>query len=119
MSNEAKTGSWKDLGIHVFIRIGLISVLFYWLFRGEIDAIVKRWLSDPSWSHGLIIPLFSLYFIHQNRDRILSLRPKPFYPGVLLVAAGIFFYPFNTVHLRLGYVFPVCVIATLSERVLF
>lgn len=88
---------WQDLGIHQWLKLGLITALFYSVFRVEISRIMGRWLSDPSWSHGFLIPLFSLYFVNQRKADILSLQSRPSYWGLLLLVAAISVYVFNTV----------------------
>jgi exosortase len=114
---------WRELGVHNYIKILMIAGLFCFLFRNEIAGIVNRWLIDSSWSHGFLIPLFSLYFINQKREEILhcawndELRPN--YLGLVFLIFGILFYPFNIVHLQYGYLRSIDMIATLGAIVLF
>ena len=110
---------WRELGLHNYIKILVIGGLFCYLFRNEIDEIVHRWLTDSSWSHGFLIPLFSLYFINQHKKDILNLQTRPNYLGLFFVICGILFYPFNIVHLQYGYLRPIDMIATLGAIVLF
>ena len=58
---------WGELGLHGYAKIAILAALFCFLFRGELRDAVHLWLTDPSWSHGFLIPLFSLYFINQRR----------------------------------------------------
>ncbi len=122
--NEAPAWStWPELGVHNYIRIIIIAGLFYYLFQGEIGGIVRRWATDSSWSHGFLIPLFSLYFINQHKSEIIhsfqNNQLKPNYLGLLFMICGIVFYPLNRVHFSLGYLQPMCMIATLGAIVLF
>jgi len=110
---------WRELGVHNYIRILIIGVLFIFLFRNEIEGTVSRWLTDSSWSHGFLIPLFSLYFVNQKREDILNLRSRPNYLGLVFLIFGILFYPFNIVHLQYGYLRSIDMIATLGAIVLF
>jgi exosortase len=110
---------WRDLGVHNYIKILIIGGLFCFLFRNEIEGIVNRWLTDSSWSHGFLIPLFSLYFVNQKREEILNLRSRPNYLGLVFLIFGILFYPFNIVHLQYGYLRSIDMIATLGAIVLF
>jgi exosortase len=88
---------WRELGLHNYIKILITGGLFWYLFHREIDSIVYRWVSDSSWSHGSLIPIFSLYFINQHKKEILNLQTKPNYLGLLFLICGILFYIFNTV----------------------
>ncbi|MHC4322928.1 MAG: exosortase/archaeosortase family protein, partial [Planctomycetota bacterium] len=110
---------WRELGVHNYIKILIVAGLFCFLFRNEIEGIVNRWLTDSSWSHGFLIPLFSLYFVNRKRVEILNLRSRPNYLGLVFLVFGILFYPFNIVHLQYGYLRSIDMIATLGAIVLF
>ena len=88
---------WQDLGVHQWLRVGVIALLFYSVFHAELSRIMGRWLSDPSWSHGFLIPLFSLYFLNQRKQEIVALQCRPSYWGLPLLVAAIGVYVFNTV----------------------
>ncbi len=111
---------WHELGLHNYAKIAIIAGLFCFLFRNEIAAIIRTWLTDPSWSHGFLIPLFSLYFINQHRRDILSLQTKPSYLGLVFLIWWILFYFFNIVSPS-GYAYfrPLSMIAALGAVVLF
>lgn len=110
---------WRDLGLHNCTKIAIIGALFCFLFRNEIGAVVRTWLTDASWSHGFLIPLFSLYFINQHRREILNLQTKPNYLGLFFLIWWILFYFFNIVSPS-GYAYfrPLSVIAALGAVVL-
>jgi exosortase len=114
---------WCQLGLHNYIKILITGVLFSYLFHNEIGEIIRGWLTDSSWSHGFLIPMFSLYFINRNKEEIIrgveNGRFKPNYFGLLFLILGILFYPFNIVQLQYGYLRPVGMIATLGAVVLF
>lgn len=110
---------WRDLPPHDYVKIIIVAALFVFLFRSEIETIVRMWVTDSSWSHGFLIPLFSLYFIDQHKKEILNLETGPNYLGLFLLICGILFYPFNIVHLQYGYLRPVGMIASLGAIVLF
>jgi exosortase len=88
---------WRELGMHAYIRIAIIGGLLYWLFHKEVGGIVYQWLNDAGWSHGMLIPLFSLYFLNQSKQEILNARTKPSYFGLAALVLVILFYAFNTI----------------------
>lgn len=115
-----RTHPRRELQPYHTTKILIIAALICYLFRVEIRQIVGRWLTDSSWSHGLLIPIFSLYFVHQKKERILSLHPKPNYLGLLLLVFAIGFYSLN----RLSpsgyeYLCRVSIITTLGAVVFF
>jgi len=134
--------SWGELGLHSYLRIAVVGGLLCLVFRNEIERIVRLWVRDPSWSHGFLIPLFSLYFIHQRREAILALeyrrdplaeilarrRPsrlqagqtRPNYLGLVLLLGMLVFYIFNVVSPSgYAYVRPLALIGALGAVVLF
>ncbi len=111
--------NWRELGVHNYVKILIIGGLFVYLFHKEIGELVHIWLNDRSWSHGFLIPLFSLYFINQHKKEILNLQIKPSYWGLFFLICGIVFYPLNIVHFRYWYLRPIGMIATLGAVVLF
>jgi exosortase len=115
----AECARWGDIGIHNYIKMTIIGGLFYYLFRREIYSTVNNWITDPNWSHGFLIPLFSLYFINQRKQDILGDRFKPNYLGLLFLICGVLFYPVNVVQFRFGYLLSITMIATLGAVVLF
>ncbi len=50
-------------------KYGVIGLLLLFLFHEELRYLFELW-SDPQESHGLLIPLFSLYFLYQDRARL-------------------------------------------------
>ncbi len=117
--NAART-SWRELGVHNYVKMLIIGGLFVYLFHNEIENLVRRWLTDSSWSHGFLIPLFSLYFINQRKSEILNLQTKPSYLGLVFLICGILFYIFNIVSPSgYGYFRSMSAIAALGAVVLF
>jgi len=116
--------SWRELGLHNYIKILITGGVFYYLFRNDIGTIVRRWLTDSSWSHGFLIPLFSLYFINQKKEEILhSIRSgelRPSYLGLFFLICWISFYFFNIISPS-GYAYfrGISTIAALGAIVLF
>jgi exosortase len=107
-------------GLHRWIRWGLVGVLFWMVFHVEIARIVRVWMHDVSWSHGFLIPVFSLYLVHQRRQALLSLDTiRPCYTGLVLLIAAIAFYVFNVVSPS-GYAYfrSVAVVGALASIVL-
>lgn len=142
MAAKAESPRWGEIGLHSLMKIAILAGLLGFLFRGEIGRIVRMWATDPNWSHGFLIPLFSLYFLQQKKREILGLefvrdplpellrgrRPPPLgagqtranYLGLLLLLLVLAFHTLNTVS-PAGYAYlrPVCMIAAAGAVVLF
>jgi len=84
------------VSLHRWIRWGLLGGLFWTVFHAEIIRVVRVWMHDASWSHGFLIPLFSLYLVHQRKEALGRLLPtRPCYLGLVLLTGSIAFYMFN------------------------
>jgi len=111
--------SWRDLGVHNYIKILIIAGLFSYLFHVEIYRIVYGWRTDASWSHGFLIPFFSLYFLNQRKGQILNLQTQPYYLGLFFLICCIAAYPFIIFQLKIAYFQTLLMIPTLGAIVLF
>jgi exosortase len=110
---------WADLGIHTYIKAALLAAAVYSVFHIEIYSIVYQWVTDSSWSHGFIIPFFSLYFLSQKKKEILTLEPKPDYLGLVFLICCLVFYPVVVFVYKFGYLKPLVIIPTIGSIVLF
>ncbi|MFI4911427.1 MAG: exosortase/archaeosortase family protein [Sedimentisphaeraceae bacterium JB056] len=110
---------WSDLDTSSWIKIATITVLFCALFWNNIVDTVGTWAHDDSWSHGFLIPVFSLYLIYRRKDNILSIETRPSVIGLMAMIFLVIFYIFNIVQLRYAYGEPLLMIATLGSVILF
>ena len=102
-----------------WVWIGAFAVLFAGVFHVILRKSYQFAVSDPDWSHALIVPLVSLYFVYQQRDA-LRLAPRrvcvwglPILVGAL-VSHAFWIYPGQN-HMFQGY----SMIAALFGLVLF
>ena len=70
-------------------KMALLALVFLGLHYEHLRKLVHVWWTEPDWSHGFIIPLFSLYFLASNYQRLLKARIKPAYTGLVLVLIGL------------------------------
>ncbi len=111
---------WAEISIAVWLQIAVLAILFGWFFGQDLWGMVNRWRTDSSWSHGFLIPLFSLYFLHQKKDLILSNTYRPSWKfGLPLLVFCIALYPLNIVQFKFAYGRPILMVATLGAIVLF
>ncbi|WP_321391035.1 exosortase A [uncultured Desulfuromusa sp.] len=69
-------------------QIGLLVVLFLGIigvYAGIFQHLYSDWMNDPNYSHGLLVPLISAYFIWQKKDELSSLPVKPANSGLVLI----------------------------------
>ena len=59
------TRSWDDVIPPITrVRIAIVSGLLLLAYWGVVRSnLIARWIHDDNWSHGWLIPLFSIYFL--------------------------------------------------------
>ncbi|MEI7836569.1 MAG: exosortase/archaeosortase family protein [Planctomycetota bacterium] len=93
--------SSHGLGVQTALKIGVLAGLLLALNYWQVQALVAAWMADANWSHGFIIPLFSLYLLFTRRDELLQAPRRTCLWGLpvlitslLIMALG--FYPLKT-----------------------
>ncbi|MCK6482760.1 MAG: exosortase/archaeosortase family protein [Phycisphaerae bacterium] len=94
-SRRPSLPGWADIiGTRGAVQIGVIAALIVWLYWDQVYRLVWFWRSELDWSHGFLIVPFSLYLIHQDRDRIAQARIQQCWSGAAMMAVGIWAYAF-------------------------
>jgi exosortase len=115
---EGPSGPGLRTAVHALqtAAIALLLGLAYW---PVIYGIVEKWANDGNWSHGWLVPLFSLYFLYMRREQVARVRVRTSYLGLLallLVLAAYFYFLFV---LPMGYPRCVLLVATIASIVWF
>ena len=79
-----KPSQWVQLGV----LAGLVVALYYQV----VPAMVRIWLNDPGYSHGLLIPPLALYIAWNHRSQIFAEPASTDTRGLWLTAASCFVY---------------------------
>jgi exosortase len=99
--------TWKAL---------LIAGMLGWAYWPTVCDLFQKWMSDPQYSHGILVPKFSLYLLYRNREKWLAApagkgaREADSWPwlgytlmlaalGMRTVAALLFFLPLDALSL--------------------
>jgi len=77
-----------------WVWTGLIAALFIFLHWNFLLRSLKISLSDNNWSHALLVPVISLYFLYQNRARLMGLRSRVCWWGLPIMLLGMGSYAF-------------------------
>jgi exosortase len=66
--------------------LAALGALLVWAYLPMLTVFGDKWLNDPQYSHGLLVPFFSAYLIRRAwRDAPAALRPMPILGCALLV----------------------------------
>ena len=99
------TRSWDEVIPPVTrVRIAIVTGLLLLAYWGVVRSnLIARWIHDDNWSHGWLIPLFSIYFLISRREQLLNVRPKPNYLGIVVLTLSLSMYFLSAWVLRMGY----------------
>ena len=70
-------------------QVGVLAGLCLWLYWSTLRHLVGQWWTDPNFSHGFFVPLFSAFVVWQERDRLARIRPNPSWTGAIVLVAGL------------------------------
>ena len=58
-----------------------------WAFWPTLDFMVEKWISDPQYSHGFLVPIFSGYLLYRKMTpgAVWLSKPWPIVAGIALV----------------------------------
>ncbi len=86
------------------MRMAIVGALMIWAFWYPIrHLLVGRWLADANWSHGWLIPVFSVYLLVSRREELARAVPKANYFGVVILAGSVVMYFISGWVYRMGY----------------
>lgn len=95
------------------VRTVVVALCFSAVFYNVYLDLQFKWLNDGNWSHGWIIPLFSVWFVYHNWDRISRTPVKHTWAGVPLLLAGLGGYVLALLMVIPGYPRAVCMMTAL------
>lgn len=76
---------------NAWIKVAVITLLLAAFYRSDMVKLVRGWLADSNWSHGFIIPLFSLYLIYSWRGKFFDAykNRRVCFWGLVIVVIGL------------------------------
>lgn len=75
------------------LTVGLVLfAALAWAFWPTLVQLVKRWVSDPQYSHGYLVPGFALVLLWLRREKLSQVTPRLSWGGVALLAAALALY---------------------------
>jgi exosortase len=95
----------------VMIPFATVMAMISWAYWPTLAFLYEKWVGDPQYSHGFLVPLFSLYLLNENRETFArtEYRPLPVIGGLLLFvslairafAGGLLFHQLDVLSLLL------------------
>lgn len=72
------------------VQLVILAALVALVYWGPIrDDLMWKWRTDGNWSHGWLVPVFSLYFLYIHRDELFRCRLRPSFLGAGVIAVSL------------------------------
>ena len=65
------------------------TALVIWAYWTTLVEVASRWAADPQYSHGFLVPLFSLYLLWARRSDLNASDFQPRWWGVAILGGGV------------------------------
>lgn len=101
------------------IKMGVLAGLLLLLNYRHVGWLAKKWVSDSDWSHGFVIPLFSIYLLYSRREDLLSARRKTSLVGLAILLACLIGEIIGYYPVRNYWLSQVCMVGVLFGLVLY
>jgi exosortase len=87
-SHESQPAA-ASLPLDAWIKIAVLGALFLVVNLWQVKVLFYKYWVDANWSHGFILPLFSLYLLYERREKIVSARRGASLWGLAIFLAGL------------------------------
>jgi exosortase len=67
----------------------MVVLLIASLYFTILVNLGRQWATDPDFSHGFFVPLFSAFVIWQKREQLARISPRPSWFGLPIIAAAL------------------------------
>jgi exosortase len=101
------------------LKIAVLAVLLLALHFWQIDWLVKKWVGDLNWTHGFVIPLFSLYLIYSRREELAAAPRSTNLLGLVLMMLGLLGEVVSVVAVRNYWLVQLCMVVMVFGLVLY
>jgi exosortase len=75
--------------VDFWLRLALLAVLVGFIYYHILARLVMDWWTDPNFSHGFLVPIFSGFVVWRSRKRLADLPMQPSWFGLAVVAGAL------------------------------
>ncbi len=123
LADDRQIGFFEAFSGESCVKVLVLAALFVGLNFWQLGIMKGLWDRDANWSHGYLIPLFSLYLLYSEWGNIASAKrgstSLSAAIGLPLMLLGIFAVPFAKVLIGTDWICQLCMIPTLLGMVLY
>jgi len=100
------------------VRTAVVVLAFVAAFQHVLLTMATRW-QEPDWSHGWMIPLFSLWLVHLDWERIRRAPVRHCWVGLVLMLAGLTAYQLSLWLVVIGLIRPLSMLVCLAGVIIY
>src|SRR5438876_5930044 len=67
----------------------IVGLMVLWLYWDVLRLLVRDWMNDANFSHGVFVPAFSIFVLWQEREKLRSLPIARSWAGLPIVAGAL------------------------------
>ena len=104
------------------LKMAVLAGLFVAAHFFQLQVLVRKWITDPFWTHGFVIPLFSIYLLYARREELMLARRRVGgwnYVGLALVVLGLVAQPLCVYPIRNHWLMWIAMVGVLFGLVLY
>ena len=101
------------------VRAAVVGVAFVAVFYNVLLNLMYSWYNNADWSHGWLIPLFSIYLIRLRWDRVRRSPVRYTWVGLVLLLGSLTVYQFSLWAIVIGYLRPFSMLVALLGVIIF
>jgi exosortase len=72
------------------LQAGILSILITWLYAPIGAGLVVECWRNPNYTYGLVVPVFSLFVLWQDRTKLAQMPLKPSWSGLVMLLFAAF-----------------------------
>lgn len=101
------------------IRAAVVGLGFVAVFYNVLLNLTYKWTHSADWSHGPLIPLFSLYLVYARWDQVKRAPLRHTWVGLVVLLGALAAYQYSLWGLRIGYIRPLSMLICLLGVIVF
>jgi len=101
------------------IKLAVLAGLLLLLNYRHVEWLTKKWASDTDWTHGFVIPLFSLYLLFARRADLFAARRRTCGWGLAIMLISLTGEILGVYPARNFWISQICMIGVLFGLVLY